>query len=54
MNYITQARVEISKETNKYDKTEELSIGEFDSSETLEEFIERVSEKIREMFSYEY
>lgn len=54
MEYLREASVKIDKDTNKCSTAEELKLGEYNDDETMEEFIQRVTKRMREIFLDEY
>jgi len=54
MEYLRKAKVTIYKDTNKSTCDEVLKIGEFHDEETMEEFLERINKRMREIYLNEY
>jgi len=50
MEYLREAKITIYKDTNKSSHEEILVIGEYNSFETIEEFLERVNKRIKNIY----
>jgi hypothetical protein len=52
MELLTKLTVKIRMDTNKTDDERILELGEYNDEETKDEFIERVSNKIKDMLNW--
>ena len=49
MEYTREIKIVIEKDTNKATTKVGLTLGEYDENETVEQFIERVNEYLKDM-----
>jgi hypothetical protein len=54
MEYLRGAKVTIYRDSNKSSDEVVLSLGEWNEDETMEEFIQRVNKKMREVYLEEF
>jgi len=54
MEYLREAKVTIYKDSNKSTDEVVVSLGEWNKNETMEEFIQRVYKKMREVYLEEF
>lgn len=54
MEYTREVKITIYKDTNKSTTKEDVKMGEYNDDETIEEFLERVNKRMREIYLDEY